>query len=228
MVLIICSASIVVLQFRFTARCFLDELAVVGWFALCSSALSSAKLSDFFEAPAFFFFFFEAPQSDLFFVCFVFEAPVSELPDFFGSTLCYQEREVAWFIHPSTHDTGQVTNTGVPSGKLFLLNVQICLFVCWASFEIKGLCLILNKNLVLSYACAHLCCWVCLKWRVYICHWWASFLRMCLWWSLCTLCLLACQVRVTVGDSGLCWWFCVMAFKCQLTPLCVVSVKPHL
>ena len=27
---------------------------------------------------------------------------------------------------------------------------------------------------------------------------------MRLWWSLCTLCLLACQVRVPVGDSGLC------------------------
>ena len=175
-----------------------------------------------------FFFFLEAPQSDLFFVCFVFEAPVSELPDFFGSTLCYQEREVAWFIHPSTHDTGQVTNTGVPFGKLFLLNVQICLFICWASFEIKGLCLILNENLVLSYACAHLCCWVCLKWREYICHWGASFLRMCLWWSLCTLCLLACQVRGTVGDSGFCWCFCVTSFRCQLTPLCVVSLKPHL
>ena len=30
-------------------------------------------------------------------------------------------------------------------------------------------------------------------------------LRMYLWWSLCTLYLHACQVRVTVGESGLCW-----------------------
>ena len=33
-------------------------------------------------------------------------------------------------------------------------------------------------------------------------HW--NILRMYLWWSLCTLFLLACQVRVAVGDSGLC------------------------
>ena len=29
-------------------------------------------------------------------------------------------------------------------------------------------------------------------------------IRMCVWWSLCTLHLHACQVRVTVSDSGLC------------------------
>ena len=29
-------------------------------------------------------------------------------------------------------------------------------------------------------------------------------IRMCVWWSLCTLHLQACQVRVTVGHSGLC------------------------
>ena len=128
MVLIICSASIVFLQFRFTARCFLDEL-VVWQFALCSSAISATKLSDFcFEATAskffclvflfvfwstskwsdsLFFFFFSS-----FFLFSFFEAPASELSDFFGSTLCYQEREVARFIHPSMHDTGQVTNMG--------------------------------------------------------------------------------------------------------------------
>ena len=27
-------------------------------------------------------------------------------------------------------------------------------------------------------------------------------MRMCLWWSLCTLYLLACHVRVTIDDSG--------------------------
>ena len=32
---------------------------------------------------------------------------------------------------------------------------------------------------------------------------------MRLWWSLCTLYLFACQVRVTVGDSGLCCCFYV-------------------
>ena len=34
------------------------------------------------------------------------------------------------------------------------------------------------------------------------------FQTMYLWWSLCTLYLLACQVRVTVGGSGLC--YCVV------------------
>ena len=29
-----------------------------------------------------------------------------------------------------------------------------------------------------------------------------------LWWSLCTLFLLAYQVRITVGDSGVCYTFC--------------------
>ena len=38
-------------------------------------------------------------------------------------------------------------------------------------------------------------------------------LRMYLWWSLCTLHLHTCQVRVTVGDSGLCCSTCVMYFK---------------
>ena len=37
----------------------------------------------------------------------------------------------------------------------------------------------------------------------------AMFLRMYLWWSLYTLYLHACQVRVTVGDSGLCCCTCV-------------------
>ena len=31
-----------------------------------------------------------------------------------------------------------------------------------------------------------------------------SFQRLYLWWSLCTLCLHVCQVRVTVGNSDLC------------------------
>ena len=42
-----------------------------------------------------------------------------------------------------------------------------------------------------------------------------------LWWSLCTLYLLACQVRVTVGDSGLCC-VCLTSFeRFSVTPLCV-------
>ena len=45
--------------------------------------------------------------------------------------------------------------------------------------------------------------------------------RMYFWWSLCTLYLHACQVRVAVGDSGLCCCSCVTYFKHKLTPLCV-------
>ena len=46
---------------------------------------------------------------------------------------------------------------------------------------------------------------------------------MYLWWSLCTLYLLACQVRVTIGDSGLCccaivmskiFWALINSFVC--------------
>ena len=50
-----------------------------------------------------------------------------------------------------------------------------------------------------------------------------SLVRMYLWWSWCTLYLHACQMRVTLGDSGLCCCTCVTYFKCQLTPLCVDS-----
>ena len=39
---------------------------------------------------------------------------------------------------------------------------------------------------------------------VFICCNPMDILRMFLWWSSCTLCLLACQVRVTAGESGLC------------------------
>ena len=37
--------------------------------------------------------------------------------------------------------------------------------------------------------------------------------------------LLACQVRVTVGDSGLCYCTCVTCFERSLTPLCVDSAR---
>ena len=42
--------------------------------------------------------------------------------------------------------------------------------------------------------------------------------RMYIWWSLCTLYLHTCQVRVTVGDSSLCCT-CVAYFGRELTPL---------
>ena len=44
----------------------------------------------------------------------------------------------------------------------------------------------------------------CISVLWYICHWGQPFLRLYLWWSLCTLYWHARQVRVTVGDSGLC------------------------
>ena len=40
-----------------------------------------------------------------------------------------------------------------------------------------------------------------------------NILRMYLWWSSCPLYLHACQVRLTIGDSGLCCCTCVMYFK---------------
>ena len=40
-----------------------------------------------------------------------------------------------------------------------------------------------------------------------------AMFRTHLWWSLRTLYLLACQVRVTVGDSGLCCCVCVTSFE---------------
>ena len=44
---------------------------------------------------------------------------------------------------------------------------------------------------------------------LYLCY---VFRAHKLWWSLCTLYLHACQVRVTVGDSGLCCCTCVTYF----------------
>ena len=48
-------------------------------------------------------------------------------------------------------------------------------------------------------------------------------MRMYLWWRLRILYLPTCQVRVTVGDSGLCCCTCVRYFEHWLTPLCVDS-----
>ena len=44
--------------------------------------------------------------------------------------------------------------------------------------------------------------------------------RMFLWWSLCTLYLHVCQVRVIIDDSGLCCCTCVTYFQRWLTLLC--------
>ena len=44
-------------------------------------------------------------------------------------------------------------------------------------------------------------------------------IRGCLWWSLCTCYLLACQVRITVGDSGLCCFCFCDVFRVQINSL---------
>ena len=43
------------------------------------------------------------------------------------------------------------------------------------------------------------------------------------WWSLCTLCLHACQATVTASHSGPCCCVCVTSFERKLTPLFVES-----
>ena len=56
------------------------------------------------------------------------------------------------------------------------------------------------------------------------------FSRMYLWCSLCSLYLCACQVRVAVGDLGLCCCACVACFKQWLAPLweeCLCQKLPH-
>ena len=50
-------------------------------------------------------------------------------------------------------------------------------------------------------------------------------MRVYVWWSMCTFCLRACQVRVTIGDSDLCC-VCVTSFESYLTPLFVDSPFP--
>ena len=44
-------------------------------------------------------------------------------------------------------------------------------------------------------------------------------IRGCLWWSLCTCYLFACQVRITVGDSGLCCFCFCDVFRVQINSL---------
>ena len=50
---------------------------------------------------------------------------------------------------------------------------------------------------------------------------------MYLWWSLCILSLHACQVRVTVGDSGLCWWTCVIYSDANFNSLVWWNAQEH-
>ena len=49
--------------------------------------------------------------------------------------------------------------------------------------------------------------------------------QMYLWWSLCSLYLHACRVRVTVSDSGFYWFTCVKYFERWLTPFSDDSIS---
>ena len=49
-------------------------------------------------------------------------------------------------------------------------------------------------------------------------------LRKYLWWNKCTLYLLACQVRVTVGDSGLCHCVLCEIFRALINS-CVLILR---
>ena len=50
-------------------------------------------------------------------------------------------------------------------------------------------------------------------------------LRMCLWRSLCTLYLLACQMKVTVGDSGLCCCVYVTLSSANQFPCVLIGIS---
>ena len=78
--------------------------------------------------------------------------------------------------------------------------------------------------LVLCISSAKTLTWHACKCKVHQLHQRYILMRMHLWWSLCTLCLHACQVRVTIGDSSLCCCTCVMYLEHQLTPMCVDSL----
>ena len=91
----------------------------------------------------------------------------------------------------------------------------MCVFVCfcvWASFEIKGLCIQFWTKTG-SLLCLYIPVLLSVPEMEGI---YATgghpFLRLYLWWSLCTLYLRTNQVRVTVGNSGLCCCVCVMSF----------------
>ena len=50
-------------------------------------------------------------------------------------------------------------------------------------------------------------------------------LRMCLWRSLCSLYLLACQMKVTVGDSGLCCCVYVTLSSANQFPCVLIGIS---
>ena len=111
--------------------------------------------------------------------------------------------------------------------------VCICVFICWASFEIKGLCPVLNKN-GFWFMPVHSCVAEC-AWNVgYTRHWGASvfedvplvefmylvFTRMpCESYRrrLRSLLLYWCVVFRTLINSLVCW---LSSFRIQVNPAC--------
>ena len=107
---------------------------------------------------------------------------------------------------------------------LFCFDLFVCLFVVasllakhsWGSAGICN-CMYINTLAVSRYNYVTACTLTSAFHRV------KDRKRMYLWWSLRPLYLLACQVRVTVGESGLRCCVYVTSFERQLTPLCVDS-----
>ena len=97
----------------------------------------------------------------------------------------------------------------------------LCIF---SSFYIYNMHNTLNLSIKM---CCHIekCLIPCkISYKGSFIHFFFSFsfvVELYLWWSLCTFYLPACQVTVTVRDSGLCCCTCVMSFEHQLTPLWV-------
>ena len=142
-------------------------------------------------------------------------------PSHTTTTLTHARRN----LHTDTTETLSTTKTVSPivvggGGKGW--GVCICVIICWASFEIKGLCPVLNKN-ELCFMPVHTCVAEC-AWNVgYTRHFGASVFEdvpLVEFMYLVPCERHACYVRVTVGDSGLCC-ICVTSFERQLTPLCV-------
>ena len=116
-----------------------------------------------------------------------------------------------------TYGPHSVTNLWQFTQRLTCKFVYLCVYI-WANFEIKGLCRVLNNSgfcLMPVHTCVAECAW-----NVgYTRHRKAAggvgggggpFLRMYLWWSVYTLYLHACQVRVI---AGLCCCICVTSFE---------------
>ena len=75
------------------------------------------------------------------------------------------------------------------------VNACMCVFTCWAFFEILGLCPVSNENWFCRmsvHTCAAECAWN----GGFICHWGHLFLRVYFWCCLYTLYLLARQVEL--------------------------------